>query len=161
MEDSYRNNIIEFSTIYLDKSFNWSDNNEFELSEFTSYIFKQLFDIDINETGFGLDNSTKQMTNNLGDLKIYNEFDNKKINYIDEIKKGDLVFFHTKDLEANSPTPNNRYPGHVGIYLGDNSFIHLSPNKEIITIDKLDDNWLNTLVASRDIIKEITNKYHI
>ena len=100
------------------------------------------------------------MSIKLYSLNIYNEFDNKKINYIDEIKKGDLVFFHTKDLEANSPTPNNHYPGHVGIYLGDNSFIHLSPNKEIITIDKLDDNWLNTLVASRDIIKELTSKYH-
>lgn len=158
MEDSYRNNIIEFSTIYLDKRFDWSDNNEFEPLEFTSYIFKQLFNIDINESGYGLDNSTKQMTNNLGDLKIYNEFDSKKINYIDEIKKGDLVFFHTKDLNINSPTPNNHYPGHVGIYLGDNNFIHVSTNEEKIVIDKLDANWLNTLIASRDIIKGL---YHI
>lgn len=101
------------------------------------------------------------MTNNIGDLKIYNELDSKKINYIDEIKKGDLVFFHTKDLDTNSPTPNNHYPGHVGIYLSDNNFIHVSPKTEKITIDKLDDNWLSTLVASRDIIKDLTNKYHI
>ena len=161
MEDSYRNNIIEFSAIYLGKRFDWPDNNEFDSTEFTSYIFKQLFDIDINESGYGLDNSTKQMTNDLGDLKIYNEIDSKKINYIDEIRQGDLVFFHTKDLEANSPTPNNHYPGHVGIYLGDNEFIHVSPNEEKITIDKLDDNWLSILVASRDVIKGLANKYHI
>ena len=33
----------------------------------------------------------EQMTNNIGDLKIYNKNDAKKINYIDDIKKGDLV----------------------------------------------------------------------
>ena len=50
-------------------------------------------------------------------------------------KKGDLVFFHTKEKGANSPTTNNHYPGHVGIYLGDKNFIHVDPTKEKIVID--------------------------
>lgn len=157
MEDNYRNNIIEFSMIYLGKNFEWneSNQNEFEPSEFTHFIFNQLFNLDINETGYGLDNSTKQMTNDIGDLKIYNENDHKKAIYLYDIKIGDLVFFHKQALEDNSPTPGNRYPGHVGIYLGNKEFIHASPTEEKIVIDKLEDEWLNTLIASRDIVKEI------
>lgn len=157
MEDSYRNNIIEFSQIYLGK--NLEDviitTNEFNSPDFTYFIYKELFNIDINETGYGLDNSTKQMTNDLGDLKIYNEDDKQKINYLIDIKKGDLVFFHKQALDKNSPAPDNRYPGHVGIYIGNNEFIHLSPTEEKIIIDKLTDEWLTTLVASRDIIKKL------
>lgn len=157
MEDIFRNNIGDFSIIYLNKTLEDIDinQNEFSTLDFTSYIYKQIWDMDINKMGYGLDVSTKQMTNDLGDLKIYNENDPKKINYLEDIKIGDLVFFHTKSLDANSPTPNNCYPGHVGIYLGNKDFIHMSPTFEKIVIDKLEDDWLKLLVASRDIVKEI------
>ena len=152
MEDNYRNNVVDFSLIYLNKYFN---EDEFENKDFINYIFMQLFDTNINVDGYGLDSSTMQMTNNIGDLKIYNKDDPQKINYLKEIKKGDLVFFHTKSLNDNSPTPNNNYPGHVGIYLGDNNFIHVSSTNDLIKIDKMDDDWLKILVASRDIIKNL------
>lgn len=158
MEDNYRNNVIELALIYLDKTFNDLEDTEFKSNEFTSFIYKQLFNIDIIKFGFGKDFSTKEMTNDIGDLKIYNELDSQKINYLSDIKKGDLVFFHTKDKEANSPATNNHYPGHVGIYLEDGNFIHVSPIEEKIAIDKFDEYWLNILVASRDIIKDIINK---
>ena len=70
-----------------------------------------------------------------------------------DIKKGDLVFFHTKEPNLNTPSINNHYPGHVGIYIGDKSFIHVLDNK--ITINKIEDNWLKCLVASRDLIKKL------
>ncbi|MBQ8682008.1 MAG: C40 family peptidase [Bacilli bacterium] len=156
MEDSYRNNIVEFALIYLDKNFTDDiDFQEFDAPNFTNYIYKQLLNIDINQNGYGLDNSTKQMTNDIGDLKIYNEDDPKKINYIDEIKKGDLIFFHNQSLDDNKPSPGNRYPGHVGIYLGDKNFIHASPSEQKITINNLTGKWLDILIASRDIIKSI------
>lgn len=157
MEEGYRNNIIDFSLIYLNKDIEGLeyDTLEFGGEEFTQYVFKQLFNIDINESGYGLDNSTKQMTNDIGDLKIYNEDDEQKISYLLDIKRGDLVFFHTKSLEANSPTPSNHYPGHTGIYLGNNEFIHVSPIENKVIIERLENSWLNCLVASRDIIKEI------
>ena len=157
MEDSYRNNVVEFSMIYNNKRLDMLDfyTSCFNSSEFTNFIFKHLFDVDIESSGYGLDGSTRQMTNDIGDLKIYNENDLQKINYLIDIKKGDLVFFHEQALDSNSPTPNNRYPGHVGIYLGDNSFIHASLEEEKIVISSLSGKWLDKLVASRDIIKEI------
>ena len=156
MEDNYRNNVVDFSVIYLDKSLDDLEKIDFKTYEFTNYIYYQLFNVDINKTGYGLDNSTKQMTNDIGDLKIYNELDSKKENYLSNIKKGDLVFFHTKEPNINTPAPNNHYPGHVGIYIGDKGFIHVIDNK--ITIDKIEDKWLNCLIASRDVIKVLKNK---
>jgi LysM repeat protein len=44
---------------------------------------------------------------------------------------GDLVFFRTYA----------RYPTHVGIYLGDNKFIHASSKSKMVTIDDLDLNY--------------------
>ena len=45
---------------------------------------------------------------------------------IDQLEKGDLVFFNT-----------NRYLGHVGIYIGNNKFIHASSRMRRVRIDSL------------------------
>lgn len=160
MEDSYRDNVVDFSSIYVDKDFCIVDcmENDFSAAKFTHFVFKELFDIDINKNGFGKDDSTKQMTNDIGDLRIYNEHDTKKTDYLDDIKRGDLVFFHTQSLTESVPTTTNRYPGHVGIYLGNREFIHASSNVRRICIDKIEDEWFNSLVASRDVVKGILKK---
>ena len=49
----------------------------------------------------------------------------------DELKFGDLVFFNTRKT-------NN--PGHVGIYLGDNQFVHASKTYGV-TVSSLDANY--------------------
>ena len=47
----------------------------------------------------------------------------------DELKFGDLVFFNTT---------RRSYPGHVGIYLGENQFVHAS-RKLGVTVSSLDE----------------------
>ncbi len=48
-----------------------------------------------------------------------------------QLATGDLVFFRTYA----------RYPSHVGIYLGDNKFIHASSRSKMVTIDDLNFNY--------------------
>lgn len=45
----------------------------------------------------------------------------------EDLTEGDLVFFHT-----------NRSLGHVGIYIGNNEFVHASSKSKVVRIDSLD-----------------------
>ncbi len=157
MKELYQKNVIDFALIHLGKPYIWGATgpDTFDCSGFTYYIFKELFDVDINKSGYGVGDTTKQMTNNIGTLKQYKEDDPHKDTYIKELEMGDLIFFHRQSLEDSTPTPNNRYPGHVGIYLGENKFIHASSDEGKIVISTLDDYWLKVLVASRNILTGI------
>lgn len=157
MKDNFRKNVMDLALLQLGKNYVWGaiGPDEFDCSGFTFYVFKELFGIDINHSGYGIGDTTKQMTNDIGILRNYNENDEKKKDYLVDIQLGDLVFFHRQSLDDNQPTPTNRYPGHVGIYLGDNQFIHASSDEGKIIISKMDDYWLGILVASRDIISGI------
>lgn len=157
MEYYYRKNIIDLAMIKL--GFNYEDGingpDLFDEAGFTYYIFNELFQIDIEKDGYGGNNITKQMTNSIGDLTIYIENDSNKEKYLSDINLGDLVFFHTKSLNEFQPTTNNQYPGHVGIYIGDNKFIHASSEFKKIIETEISGEWLKKLVASRDIVSDI------
>jgi cell wall-associated NlpC family hydrolase len=45
----------------------------------------------------------------------------------ENLTEGDLIFFHTK-----------RSLGHVGIYIGNNEFVHASSRSKVVRIDSLD-----------------------
>jgi cell wall-associated NlpC family hydrolase len=59
----------------------------------------------------------------------------KIINGMDELKKGDLVFFIRS-------YKTHHFITHSGIYIGNNKFIHTS-SKDGVTITSLDDPWWN------------------
>lgn len=98
------------------------------------------------------------MTNDIGKLTVYKEDDTNKKKYINDINIGDILFFHKESKNDNTPLPTNRYPGHVGLYIGDNKFIHSSPDEGKIVITELTDYWLKPLVGTRDILTGILNK---
>ena len=154
--DIFRGNLVEYALTFLNKKYTWGAKGpaEFDSAGFTWYVYKILFDVDINN-GYGLDDTTKQMTSDIGILVKYVGDIQEKKKYIDNIKIGDLLFFHTKDLEATGTLANNKYPGHVGIYIGDNRFIHASSDREMVVISEIDDNLLKIMVASKDIISDI------
>ncbi len=63
----------------------------------------------------------------------------------DELSVGDLVFFRTYAS----------FPSHVGIYLGNNLFIHASSKAKRITIDSLDTPYyLKRFIGAKKIISE-------
>lgn len=55
----------------------------------------------------------------------------------DEARKGDLVFFRTRGKQVS----------HVGIYLGENKFIHSPRTGKAITTSKLEGYWRKRLVG--------------
>ena len=62
MEDFFRNNIREYALLFIDK--------EFLEGDFASFIYKRLFDIDVND----IDNSIIEINDiELGDLLIFDE----------------------------------------------------------------------------------------
>jgi peptidoglycan DL-endopeptidase LytE len=63
----------------------------------------------------------------------------------DELKEGDLVFFNTR-----------RAYGHVGIYIGNNEFVHASAGRERrVKIDTLDKPYYNKRFVKAVRIKEL------
>lgn len=160
LEEFYRKNIVDMTMIQLGKHYAWGMKgpDEFDEAGLSFYIFKELFGIDIEKDGYGTNEITKQMTNSIGNLSQYIENDSNKEKYLNDIDIGDLVFFHTKSLDEFQPTTSNQYPGHVGIYIGDKKFIHVSNQDEKVNISELDNEWLKKLVASRDIVSSVLNK---
>lgn len=156
MEEYYRQNTIEFAILQLNKPYIWGSTgpDEFDCSGLTYYIFKELFNIDINKKGYGIGDTTKQLTNNLGNTIKYKE-KNFTTKNIQTLNKGDLIFFHTQSLDENRPTPENRYPGHIGIYIGNNEFIHASSKAKKVIISTLTDEWTNKIIATKNIINSI------
>ena len=132
--------------------------NSFDCAGLVWYIYHEVLGIDIYKEGFGLSTTTKIMTSKYGKLTLYNEEDlNKNITII---KKGDIVLFHRQSKKEDEPKPNNKYPGHCGIYLDNYNFIHCSRPKGKVVINnfKKDIYWKKVLVANKDIITKLTKK---
>ena len=103
---------------YIDTPYKYGGNgkNGIDCSAFTQNVFSKSIDLQLPRT------ASEQFT-------IGNEISNKN-----NLKFGDLVFFNTT---------RRSYPGHVGIYLGDNLFAHSSRSKGV-TITSLDDTYYGT-----------------
>ena len=119
MKELYQKNILDFLMLQRNKPYIWGNvgPDSFDCSGLTEYMYQELFNINIEENGYGIGDTTKQMTSPVG--------------------------------------TSNRYPGHVGIYIGENQFIHASSDEEKVVITSLNDYWLNRLVGSKNILNTL------
>lgn len=155
-EIELRYKIIEFALLQYHKTYVHGNNGSdtFDCAGLVWFIYNEILDINLYRNGFGLSTTTKIMTNELGKLTLFEENSlNKDLNLI---KKGDIIFFHRQSLKDIMPKENNKYPGHCGIYLGENDFIHCSKGKDKVIISNLEKNkyWKDVLVASKNIFED-------
>ena len=108
-----RARIVSFSKEYLGKPYVWgaSSGKAFDCSGFTMYLFKK-FNISLDHTATSQFNSGAKVEKS-------------------KLMPGDLVFFTT--YKAG--------PSHVGMYIGNNKFIHASSGEDKVTISSLDQNY--------------------
>ncbi len=65
----------------------------------------------------------------------------------DELVEGDLVFFKTQTRRANN--------AHVGIYIGNNEFVHASSHNREVKVDNLDTPYFNKRFLRGVRVKEL------
>lgn len=109
--DSLRNNLITNAKKYIGVSYKYSQSNEngFDCSGYVKYVYGNL--------GYSLPRSS---------------FDQYKLSrHVKAVEAlpGDLVFFVTRGSKIS----------HVGIYLGNNEFIHSPGKGKSVSISKLDE----------------------
>jgi len=155
-----RNKLIELARIKYHKPYIHGSHGPecFDCAGFIWYLYNETLNINIYENGFGLSTTTKIMTSSYGKITLYKE--NSLNKNLKLIKPGDILFFHRQSLNDNFPKENNKYPGHCGIYLGNNAFMHCSRSQNKIIINTFNkDYWKKVLVASKDIISDYNKKY--
>lgn len=124
----------------------------FDCAGFVFYVYEKVLGINIFDEGIGKSTTTRTMASKYGMLTYFNENETNKD--LSKIKKGDILFFHRQSLTDNEPSEFNKYPGHVGIYLGDGRFIHAPRKLGHVAIHSFrkSEYWTKKLVASKDII---------
>ena len=109
--------ITSLAKTKLGKKYVWGasgNKNTYDCSSFAKYVYKK--------NGIELPR-TSIMQSKVG-----------KYVKRDELQKGDLIFFDTSKKRKG-------YVNHVGIYLGDNKFIHASSAKKRVVITSLNKNF--------------------
>ena len=124
-----KNNIVNNAKKHLGENYVWGGTkpNAFDCSGYMKYLYE--------EEGIEIPRTAYQQS------KVGEPVDR------DELEKGDLLFFLT-DKKRNIPIT------HVGLYLGDDKFIHAASKKKGIIISSLSKSKYNKIyVKAKRIIK--------
>ena len=151
-----RQKIIKLALLQYKKPYEHGKHgpDTFDCAGFVWYVYNQVCNIDIYGDADGKSTTTRIMRNNCGKTIKFDEYSENKD--ISQINIGDILFFHRQDKNETEPKPDNKYPGHCGIYLGDNNFIHCTRTKELVLINNFKSKyWTRKLVGSKDIISNI------
>ena len=109
--------ITSLAKTKLGRKYVWGasgNKNTYDCSSFTKYVYKNI-GVTIPRTSINQSKFGKYVKR-------------------DELQKGDLIFFDTSKRRKG-------YVNHVGIYLGDNKFIHASSAKKKVVITSLGKNF--------------------
>ena len=151
-EELIRENIINCALYQKGKLYEHAMHGPitFDCAGFVWYVYDEVMGINIYKDGYGMSTTTMIMTSSYGKITYFKEDSLSKNMKL--IKQGDILLFHRQSLKENEPTEFNKYPGHCGIYLGDNRFIHCT-KKHNVSISKLEEDtyWQKKLVASKDM----------
>ena len=122
------NKVISLAKSLLGKSYVWGAQgpSTFDCSGFTYYVFK-------NAANITLPRVSK-------DQSTYGTYVSKS-----NLKVGDLVFFDTNGA-------NDGNVSHVGIYLGNNQFIHASSSKGKVVISEMSSYYSGAYVNARRVL---------
>ena len=139
LEEKLRNDIISFLKYQHNKKYihNTYGPDTFDCAGFVWYVYNKVLNINSFDDGYGISTTTKIMTSKYGKIILFNEINNFKNTSL--IKKGDILLFHTQSLNEFNPTVNNKYPGHCGIYIGNNKFMHASNKQGKVVYSKLEE----------------------
>ena len=125
---SERTKIVEYAMTFIGTCYVYggaSPSTGFDCSGFTQYVFKNF--------GYSLNRSSAAQIKNGTSISK------------DELRPGDLVFFSRAGYAV----------GHVGIYVGDNSFIHAPSTGDYVKISSLDEAYyLTRYVGARRIVSD-------
>jgi cell wall-associated NlpC family hydrolase len=161
MNEELREKIVRLALLQHNKKYVHGKNGPetFDCAGLVWHVYKELMDINVYKDGIGISTTTKIMTNPLGELVLYDEASEDKDLSI--IKPGDILLFHRQSLDDHEPKPDNKYPGHCGIYIGEGKFIHAlrKSGKVVISDFNRKEYWKKVLVGYKNIVdKEKTIK---
>ena len=120
--------VIAYAKSLLGKPYVWGAQgpNSFDCSGFTYYVFK-------NKAGIVLPRTSSAQSK-------YGTYVSKS-----NLRAGDLVFFDTNGT-------NDGNVSHVGIYLGNNQFIHASSSKGKVVISEMSSYYSGAYVNARRVL---------
>jgi cell wall-associated NlpC family hydrolase len=121
--------VLDQATGLLGMPYKWGGSNPglgFDCSGFVTYVFQMGLGLTLPRTAKAMSKEGQVVTK-------------------DDLQPGDLVFFNTM----------RRAFSHVGIYLGNNQFIHAPRSGEQVRVDNLYDNyWIRRFNGARRVSPE-------
>lgn len=155
-ENELRNALLKLASYQHHKQYVHGKHgpDTFDCAGLVWFLYHEILHLDLYDQGYGLSTTTKIMTSKYGIITLYPKPCTK--GNLDQINKGDILFFHRQSLADSEPKETNKYPGHCGLYLGNNTFIHCvkSQGKVIISNFHHTPYWQNILVASKNIFTD-------
>ena len=126
--DLLRMKLIKFTLEQIGKKYVHGEHgpDSFDCAGFVWYVYNEVLGIDIYQEGFGNSTTTRIMTAPNGNMNYF----------LNDVKVGDILFFHTQSKNEYEPTEDNRYPGHCAIYLGDYELMHCTSMHKILKVTK-------------------------